>query len=148
MRMESGDTNNKLVGTWKLVSASTATSTGERNETPYGPGPAGLLTYTADGRVAAMISHGGRNSLPTFAKLNEQAEAFKTFFAYAGRYKLNGNEVIHSVEISSIQDYVGKDLVRSVKFQGDQIVLVTPPTPVKGKSQTFELIWGRLPTGP
>jgi hypothetical protein len=35
-------------------------------------------------------------------------------------------------------------LVRSVKFQGDQIKLTTPPTPVKGKIQTFELIWQRL----
>jgi hypothetical protein len=91
-----------------------------------------------------MISHAGRKSLSTLAKPEEQAEAFKTFLAYAGRYRLRGDEVVHSVEISSIQSYVGKDLVRSVKFQGDQIILVTPPTPVKGKIQTFELIWRRV----
>lgn len=94
-----------------------------------------------------MISHSGRKSLSTLAKLEEQAEAFKTFLAYAGRYRLIGDEVIHSVEISSIQSYVGKNLVRTLKFQGDQIVLVTPPTPVKGKIQTFELIWRRLSVG-
>jgi hypothetical protein len=94
-----------------------------------------------------MISHGGRKSLSTLAKPDEQAEAFKTFFAYAGRYSLSGDEVIHSVEISSVQNYVGKDLVRSVKFQGDQIVLGAPPMPVEGKIQTFELIWRRLPVG-
>ena len=137
----------ELVGTWELVSASTTTPTGERNETPYGSTPTGLLTYTADGRVSAMISHSGRKSLSTLAKLEEQAEAFKTFLAYAGRYRLIGDEVIHSVEISSIQSYVGKNLVRTLKFQGDQIVLVTPPTPVKGKIQTFELIWRRLSVG-
>ena len=143
--MGSGQTGDELVGTWELVSASTTNSTGDRSETPYGPNPTGLLTYTADGRVTAMISHAGRKSLSTLAKPEEQAEAFKTFLAYAGRYTLNGHEVVHSVEISSIQSYVGKDLVRSVKFQGDQIILVTPPTPVKGKIQTFELIWQRLP---
>ncbi len=58
-----GGANNKLVGTWKLVSASTTTSTGERSETPYGLNPVGFLTYTEDGRVAAMISYGGRKSL-------------------------------------------------------------------------------------
>jgi hypothetical protein len=31
-----------------------------------------------------------------------------------------------------------------VKFQGDQIILVTPPTRVNGKMQTVELIWQRL----
>lgn len=145
--MGSGQIGDELVGTWELVSASTTTSTGDRSETPYGPNPTGRLTYTVDGRVTAMISHDGRKSLSTLAKPEEQAEAFKTFLAYAGRYRLSGDEVVHSVEISSIQSYVGKDLVRRVKFQGDQIILVTPPTPVKGKIQTFELIWRRLRVG-
>ena len=111
--------------------------------------PAGFLTYTSDGRVTALISYGGRKSLSARrqARCEEQAEAFKTFLAYAGRYTLSGDKVTHHVEISSIQNYVDKDLVRSVKFQGDQIILVTPPTRVNGKMQTFELIWQRLPVG-
>lgn len=140
-------TNDKLVGTWKLVSASSTTSSGERSETPYGPNPAGLLTYTGDGRIFALISYGGRKALGALAPVEEQAEAFKTFLAYAGRYALNGDHVTHHVEISSIQSYVGKDLVRTVKFQGEQIILVTPPTRVNGKIQTLELIWERLSVG-
>ncbi len=147
----SGHTNDKLVGMWKLVSASSTASTGERSETPYGPSPVGLLTYTGDGRVTALISYGGRKPLSigggALALQEEQAEAFKTFLAYAGGYTLSGDKVTHHIEISSIQNYVGKDLVRSVKFQGDQIILVTPPTPVNGKIQTVELIWQRLRVG-
>jgi hypothetical protein len=140
--------NDQLVGAWKLVSASSTTSSGERNETPYGPHPLGFLTYMADGRITALISYGGRKSLSgPVAPLEEQAEAFKTFFAYAGRYILSGDKVTHHIEISSIQNYVGRDLVRIVKFQGDQITLVTPPTLVDGKVQTVELIWQRLPDG-
>ena len=140
--------NDKLVGAWKLVSATSTTSTGERNETPYGPGPMGLLTYSGDGRVTAVISFGGRKSLPFGGgTLEEQAEAFKTFLAYAGVYTLSGDKVIHHIEISSIQNYVDKDLVRTVKFQGDQIILVTPPASVNGKMQSVELIWQRLPVG-
>jgi hypothetical protein len=146
-----GHTNDKLVGTWKLVSASSTTSSGERSETPYGPSPVGFLTYTGDGRVTALISYGGRKSLSvggaTLASLEEQAEAFKTFLAYAGRYTFSGDKVTHHIEISSIQNYVDKDLVRDVKFQGDQIILVTPPTPVNGKIQTVALIWQRLQVG-
>jgi len=139
-----GDLNDKLVGAWKLVSASSTTKTGERSETPYGPNPAGFLTYTADGRVTALISYGGRKPLSVGAQPAEQAEAFKTFLAYAGRYALSGDKVTHYIEISSIQNYVNKELVRSIKFQGDQITLVTPPTPVNGKVQTVELVWQRL----
>jgi hypothetical protein len=140
--------NNQLVGTWKLVSASTVDSSGGRDEVPYGPDPVGFLTYTEDGRVTALISYGGRKPLSIGATpatlLDEQAEAFKTFLAYAGRYRLSGDSVIHSVEIASIQNWVNQELVRTVKFQDDRVVLITPPTMMNGKRRTFELIWQRL----
>jgi len=140
--------NDKLVGTWKLVSASSKTSTGERSDSPYGARPMGLLTYTTDGRVTALISYGGRKSLSVGGgTLEEQADAFKTFFGYAGRYTFSGDTVTHTVEVSSIQNYVDKDLVRSVRFETDRIILVTPPTWVNGKIQTVELTWQRLPVG-
>lgn len=139
--------NDKLLGTWKLVSASSTRSTGERDETPYGLNPTGFLTYSPDNRVAALIGYGGRKPLSVGAGTEEQAEAFKTFLAYAGRYTLSGDTVTHRVEVSSIQNYVDKDLVRTVRFQGDQITLVTPPTRLNGKTQTIELIWQRLPAG-
>ena len=142
--------DNKLVGTWKLVSASTVDSSGGQ-EAPYGPSPVGFLTYTEDGRVTALISYSGRKPLSIGAKppalLEEQAEAFKTFLAYGGRYRLSGDKVIHSVEISSIQNWVNQELVRSVKFQDDGIVLITPPTMMNGKLKTFELVWRRLDAG-
>jgi len=139
--------DDQLVGTWKLVSASSTTRNGKRNETPYGPRPTGLLTYR-DGRVFAMISYDGRKSLSAGGgNREEQAEAFKTFLAYAGSYIFDGGKVTHHVEVSSIQNYVGKGLVRTVKFQGNQIILVTPPTRINGEIQTLELIWQRLPAG-
>jgi hypothetical protein len=140
--------NHKLVGTWRLVSASSTTSSGERSESPYGDDPVGFLTYTADARVTALISYSGRESLSFGGgTLEEQAKAFKTFLAYAGRYTLNGDRLTHHIEVSSIHNYVDKDLVRSIRFEGDRIILVTPPTPVNGKIQTVELIWQRLPAG-
>jgi hypothetical protein len=70
--------------------------------------------------------------------------AFKTFLAYAGRYSISGENVTHYVEVSSIQNYVNKELVRSLKFESDRIILTTPPTMVNGIIQTVELIWQRL----
>jgi hypothetical protein len=144
-------TNDKLLGTWKLVSASSETSTGEHIEAPYGPSPAGFLTYGADGRMTSLISYGGRKPLSfgggTRSPQEEQAEAFNTFLAYAGRYTLSDEKVTHHVEISSIQNYANKDMVRSIKFDGDRITLTTPPMAVNGKIQTIELIWQRMPAG-
>jgi hypothetical protein len=137
-----------LVGTWKLVSATSSTAGGERNDAPFGRSPIGFLSYTRDGRVTAMISYGGRKRLSSsdslLAPVDEQAEAFRTFIAYAGRYALDGDKVIHHVEIASIQDWVDTDLVRSIKFEGERIVLATPHGLDGGRIQTFELIWQRL----
>jgi hypothetical protein len=142
-----GDPSGKLVGAWRLVSASSTTSDGDQAEPPYGPNPIGFLTYTVDGRVTALISYGGRKPLPFGGGTQaEQAEAFKTFLAYGGRYAISGDKVTHSIEVSSIQNYVNKELVRNIKFQGNRITLTTPPTPVNGKIQTIELIWERLQT--
>jgi hypothetical protein len=145
-----GDGNN-LLGTWRLVSAASTDASGAQIDPPYGANPAGFLTYTEDGRVSALISFGGRKPLSVGAKgpalIEEQAEAFRTFLAYGGRYRLSGDKIIHSIEISSIQNYVNKELVRNVKFQGNRIILLTPPTMVNGKIQIIELIWERLASG-
>ena len=139
--------SSAILGTWKLVSVSSSTADGYRNETPFGANPTGFLTYTQDGRMSAIVSYGGRKRLSSndshLAPVEEQAEAFKTFVAYAGRYTFNGNNVIHHVEVCSIQDWVGTDLIRGIKFEGDRITLISSPTPVDGKMQTFELIWQR-----
>lgn len=140
-------TPDRLVGTWTLVRATSTTAAGERNDNPYGVSPSGLLTYSATGRVIALISFGGRKPLSVKAKTEEKVEAFDTFLAYTGRYSLIGDKVTHRVEISSIQNYVGRDLVRTVSFEGDRMTLVTPPTPVNGKVQTLALTWQRLPDG-
>lgn len=137
-------TPDRLVGTWKLVCATSTTAAGERNENPYGVSPSGLLTYSPAGRVIAVISFGGRKPLSVRAKAEEKSEAFDTFLAYTGRYSILGNRVTHRVEISSIQNYVGRDLVRTVSFESDRMTLVTPPTPVNGKVHTLELTWQRL----
>jgi hypothetical protein len=141
----SGNKPAELVGTWKLVSASSTTSKGKRNETPYGAAPVGFLIYSEKGRVTALISYDGRKLLSAAPEVEEQAEAFKTFFAYSGRYTFDNDKVIHHIEICSVQNYVGRDLIRSVNFQGDQITLVTPPTLLNGTLQSLELTWKRLP---
>ena len=101
--------------------------------------------------MTSLISYGGRKPLSfgggTRSPQEEQAEAFNTFLAYAGRYTLSNDKVTHHVEISSIQNYVNKDMVRNIKFEDDRITLITPPMAVNGKIQTIELVWQRLTPG-
>jgi len=141
-------TIDNLAGTWELVSASASTASGERGDSPFGPSPTGILTYAREGRMAVMVSYSGRKPLsadPFLTSIEERAEAFTTFFAYAGRYTLTGDKVIHHVEVSSLQNFVGTDLVRLIKIQGDRIILVSPPMSINRKTQTLELVWERIP---
>jgi hypothetical protein len=141
--------NTAILGTWKLISASSSTSDGERNDTAFGAGPTGFITYNPDGRMSVLVSHGGRKLLsasPSNPPTPEQiAEAFSTFIAYAGRYTLKTTEVVHHVDISFMQDWVGTDQTRGIKIEGDRLELSTPPVSMGGKIITIEFIWQRLP---
>ena len=140
-----------LVGTWKLVSATTMTEKGEvTNTEPYGKNPTGFLTYTSDGRMMAIIADGGRkpfSALP--ASVEERAEAFSTFFAYAGRYTVSGDRVIHHIEAASRQDWANTDQVRFVlKLEDNRLTLRTQPLVPSRAAKAMrilqEVVWDRL----
>ena len=136
---------DKLVGSWKLISVSSKSRDGRTSESPYGAAPTGVLSYSPDGRMSALISFDGRKPLPVGGGTPEdQAEAYRTFLGYAGTYSLKGDKVIHHVEVSSIQSLVDKDLIRTVKFEENRIVLTTPPTPIQGQTQIVDLTWQQI----
>jgi Lipocalin-like domain len=139
---------DSLVGTWKLVSASSSTDNGTVNKAAYGLNPAGILTFTPEGRMMTIIAMGERKSLSVAdrvtAPVEERAEAFSTFIAYAGRFTLVGDKETLHIDVSSLQNWVGTDQVRSVSLHGDHLTLRTPPMPRGGVLQTFELVWERL----
>ena len=139
---------NALVGTWKLVSAKDTTERGEVRDA-FGQNPTAFLTYTADGRMMAIITVDGRKPLSTpdyiSAPAEERAEALATFVAYAGRYTFAGDKVIHHVEAAWIQNYVKTDQVRFiVKLQGNRLTLRTPPFLKRGSLVNQELVWERI----
>src|SRR6202049_5275456 len=120
MGQESGLAQSKpdLVGTWKLISATDTTDKGEVIHNVYGLNPTGFLTYTADGRMMAIITDGGRKPLSVLdrvsAPASERAMAFATMVAYGGRDTVSGGKVIHHVEVSAMQNVVNTELVRTI----------------------------------
>ena len=141
-----------LVSTWKLVSATDTTDNGEIRDA-YGQNPTGYLTYTADGRMMAIITNGGRKSLSVLdtvsAPSEERAAAFATLVAYAGTYTVTGDKVIHHVEAAWLQNVVNMDLVRSiVKLEGNRLTLRTSPFSKGGVRIVYEnLVWERMKPG-
>ena len=141
-----------LIGTWKLVSATDTTERGVIRDT-FGPNPTGFLTYTADGRMMGIISNGGRKPLSTIdytaAPVEERAEAFVTFGAYAGTYTLEKGRVIHHVQAAWLENWVGTDQIRTiVKLEGDELILRASSASSGGATVTTVLVWQRWKAGP
>lgn len=97
------ESEDVLVGTWKLVSVSSRTDKGDINKGAHGTNPVGFLTYTSEGRVSVVIAEDGRKPLSVAdrvsAPMEERAQAHSTFHAYAGRYTFTGDKVTLSQEM-------------------------------------------------
>jgi len=136
-----------FVGTWTLRSTERKTlETGEA--TPlWGAHPTGALIYTAEGRMSALVL--AENRKAPAAAMPTEAEAlslFKSMVAYAGRYTIEPDRVIHHVEQSWNQAWTGTDVVRFYKFDGSRLTLTTAPAPNPrdGKMSVSTLVWERL----
>lgn len=121
----------------------------------YGSNPRGYISYTADGYMMVMFARSDRPPLsyeiqsPLSQEMStipiaELAQAFTSFSAYAGTYRLEGNTVMHELDIASIPNRVGTTLVRTVTINGSCMTLSTPETINDGIATVFELAWERM----
>ena len=120
----------KLVGTWDLVSFALLDSQNALVGYPYGQPPAGSLTYTADGRVWALV---GRSGPPT-------ADFPASWYTGTFRVDTKRKLVIHRVAYATTADWVGTDLVRQYSFAGPRrLTLATLPAGDEG-AQTHAVV--------
>ena len=137
-----------LQGTWQLESWTIGYSDRDDFTYPYGEDPQGLLLYTNDGWMSASIARHERAPLPegvSFRKIPDElrADAFASYFHYAGRYRVVDGDVIHYVSQSLNPNFPGTEQVRHAELDGQTLVL-------SGKDQAGEvvrfhsLVWHRL----
>jgi Lipocalin-like domain len=127
---------NPLLGTWKVKSfVREVTATGERIH-QYGEHPSGYLSYSADGRMYAIVTSDNRVK-PRAANPTdeERVKLHHTLLAYAGTYTLDGEKVTHHVDISWNEDRTGSNEVRFYKVEGTSLTITTAPnkSPVDGR---------------
>ncbi|MGW4337515.1 lipocalin-like domain-containing protein [Rhodococcus koreensis] len=117
-----------MVRTWLLVDF-TRIVDGEVVSRPLGHRPTGQLTYQADGRMSALLMRAKRpwhESHSFFqASDRDRAAAALGFTGYGGTYEVNGSIVTHHVQMSLYPDHVGTDLVRSISWVEDRLILRT-----------------------
>ena len=118
--------NNSIVGTWRLQSfVREVVATGER-QNEFGEKPNGHIIYQSDGRMFFMLV-GDNRAKPTGTPPSdeEKARLFGTLMAYSGTYVVEGDKVIHKVDLSWNQSWTGGEQVRFFKVDGTTLTITT-----------------------
>jgi hypothetical protein len=140
--------DNPLVGAWTLKwNLREILATGEKASL-FGEHPGGTLIYTADGRMSAIVLADGRKAPASLAANDTEAIAlYRTMLAYAGRYTVEADRVIHHIENAWNQKWTGTDIVRFYTLEGNRLTLKTAPAPSAsdGQMSVATMVWERLP---
>lgn len=138
---------NLLIGTWRLTAHQQETVETGMIAEPRGPHPAGLLTYTDDGRFSIIAAPGDRKS-PTQVLVSdaEALDLFRGLTAYAGRYSIDGDTVVHHVEVSWNELWAQTDQVRRFVVDERHLTIIAGPdlNPRDGKLAISTLLWDRI----
>jgi hypothetical protein len=119
---------DRLVGTWKLVSAKYIMKDGTTRPYPqFGAKGKGFLMYTRDGYMCADLVNPDR---PKWKDWNnptteEKVAAGGGTLAYCGRYEIDVKEhrLIHLLEVATDPGYVGMQQIRPYKFENGRMAL-------------------------
>lgn len=140
---------SRLVGTWSL--ARWEAQVGDQPPTlPFGPDAAGRIMYDWVGNMAVQLLIPDR---PRFASPDwtegtpsELEAAFEGFFAYYGDYTLDetAGTVTHHLQAALFPNWIGTEQVRTFRFEGDTLVLNTPPTVGQGMEAVHTLWWVKV----
>jgi len=114
--------NDKIVGTWKLVSYEVEVQATGLKEPVMGVHPTGYVTFTPDGRAYVLLTGEDRKPAKTD---QERAALLNTLSAYTGTYSIEGETWTTQVEVASNPEWVGTKQIRSVKLDGDRLIVST-----------------------
>lgn len=143
----------EVVGVWGLVSFERRTRSGEISH-PFGPSAVGRLIYDRSGYMSAALMSGERPALgmppenvkgmrPSIQSIRVIHRIFTAAMlhsSYSGKYRIEGDTIVHQIEVSSLADWTGTELRRRAKVENGQLALSF--TDAQGNEMTLR--WKRL----
>jgi hypothetical protein len=112
-----------------------------------GPNPVGRITYTDEGFMSATMMPSGRTDFEASDVLggtdSEKLAAAKYFVTYCGPFDVRDDTVYHTPELTFFPNWVGQELPRMAKLEGDKLILTTSEMVRDGKLSTAEIVWQR-----
>jgi hypothetical protein len=119
-----------FVGSWRLAGFKLVDDAGVESE-PWLEGSDGMLIYTADGYMSAMIA------------VVDEASAAPKHVAYCGPFQVEDDKVIHHVVMSNEPQLVGRPQSRFTEYDGTILTLSSSPSIYGGPNSKAYLLWQR-----
>jgi hypothetical protein len=137
-------TDEKFIGAWKLISVETR----DENRELFRRGHrTGYLLYSGEGYMSVSFMKEDR---PNFASgdmrggtVEEKKAAVEGYVSYCGRFEVDGEMVIHHIEVSLFPNWVGVSQERLYEFEGNRLTLSTPLMLLGGRQLSTHVIWER-----
>jgi hypothetical protein len=134
-----------LVGAWKLLSYQTEFQDGSPKRAMFGEHPKGYIIFTSEGRLMAIIEAEGRKAPSTDS---DRAALLKSLIAYSGKYRVEGNKWITTVDTAWNPAWDGTDQVRTFQIAGNRLMVTStwqsavnfPGSPPSRGSLVFERV--------
>ncbi len=94
----------------------------------WGRNAKGAITYEPNGKMSVEI-RAEKSAFPYISNL-----IFNNILSYSGRYRIHDNLVIHSIEYSSQESWIGTDLIREIEVLNKKTLVL------RGRSKVFSVI--------
>jgi Lipocalin-like domain len=111
-----------LIGVWQLISYQTEFQDGSPKRAMFGEHPTGYIIFTREGRLMAVIEAEGRKTPSTDS---DRATLLKSLVAYSGKYRIEGDHWIASIDTAWDPAWDGTDQVRSFQIVGNRLTVTS-----------------------
>ena len=119
-------TKDDLIGTWRFVDFRLISDKdGGAVTRPWGDDHAGQIVYAPDGFMSVLIRREGGT------------------MAYAGPYTIEGDTVVHHIELATDDKLVGTAQRRRVELEGNRVTLTSEVSLFGGAGTRANLVWER-----
>ncbi len=142
---------NNLIGTWYLQEWD-CTLDGEFLNHPFGKDAQGVISYSPGGRMSAILMKSGRAKLAGTSLIKasdqEKLSVVDGYVSYAGSWRVEEDQVFHTVDFSLLPNWIGTELVRKISWTNEysagsepaQLILSTAPE----KTSSGKMVINRL----
>jgi hypothetical protein len=140
--------SGNLIGTWKFMSMLLRSDSG-KTAYPYGNNLFGILIYTPDGYMSALLMDPDRKKFASgdlkLGTNGEIKQAYERFDAYCGTYTIDKEKsiVTHHVKGAKFPNWVGTDQIRHFELKGDKLY-ISATLKIEGEDWIGEAVLERL----